>query len=165
MPPAFGAVSVSGDARPRACALRRCRLARRAAARRSFSAALARSTCFACESLSDILSPGAQTGKPPAATRHRRNGLRGQDGQTGARSKAGAAGEFPAQPACHACPPMAQGAHRDSAPHILRSQPDNCCGSSVAEHSLGKGEVESSILSHSTSQINELGDIKLPRVA
>lgn len=25
-----------------------------------------------------------------------------------------------------------------------------CCGSSVAEHTLGKGEVESSILSHST---------------
>ena len=48
---------------------------------------------------------------------------------------------------------MAQGADRDSAPHILRSQPDNCCGSSVAEHSLGKGEVESSILSRSTIKI------------
>ena len=27
---------------------------------------------------------------------------------------------------------------------------NGCCGSSVAEHTLGKGEVESSILSHST---------------
>ena len=27
---------------------------------------------------------------------------------------------------------------------------DKCCGSSVVEHTLGKGEVESSILSHST---------------
>ncbi len=27
-----------------------------------------------------------------------------------------------------------------------------CCGSSVVEHSLGKGEVESSILSHSTME-------------
>src|SRR5690606_30321841 len=31
------------------------------------------------------------------------------------------------------------------------SRPMACCGSSVVEHSLGKGEVESSILSHSTS--------------
>ncbi len=28
--------------------------------------------------------------------------------------------------------------------------PRRCCGSSVVEHTLGKGEVESSILSHST---------------
>jgi hypothetical protein len=31
-----------------------------------------------------------------------------------------------------------------------------CCGSSVVEHSLGKGEAESSILSRSTSKINSL---------
>jgi len=40
--------------------------------------------------------------------------------------------------------------------------PAHChrCGSSVAEHTLGKGEVESSILSHSTirpNQIKQLG--------
>jgi hypothetical protein len=31
-----------------------------------------------------------------------------------------------------------------------------CCSSSVVEHSLGKGEVESSILSCSTSDLNKL---------
>ena len=38
-------------------------------------------------------------------------------------------------------------------PRPLRTgaqRPKRCCGSSVVEHSLGKGEVESSILSHST---------------
>ncbi len=34
-----------------------------------------------------------------------------------------------------------------------------CCGSSVVEHTLGKGEVESSILSHSTINAMQLIDI------
>ena len=34
------------------------------------------------------------------------------------------------------------------------------CGSSVVEHSLGKGEVESSILSRSTSKISKFFNIR-----
>jgi hypothetical protein len=38
----------------------------------------------------------------------------------------------------------------------IKNRSGESCGSSEVEHSLGKGEAESSILSHSTSGINKL---------
>ena len=38
----------------------------------------------------------------------------------------------------------------------IENRSGESCGSSVVEHSLGKGEAESSILSRSTSRINKL---------
>src|SRR5271165_6441795 len=47
------------------------------------------------------------------------------------------------RPACLAAAPMAEAGR-------FRANASRCCSSSVVEHSLGKGEVESSILSCST---------------
>ena len=59
---------------------------------------------------------------------------------------------FPPITACHTPEPMAQAPRRPTRPAPVWP----CCGSSVVEHSIGNGEVESSILSRSTSYSNKI---------
>ena len=111
-------------ARPLACALRRLRLSRSAAAQAALLAGLLR--CLR------TLVHGGKIKRPAP-----------RDGSAPARALAAAVG------ACAAFALVARIAA--SRPHSLRiSQPARRCRSSVVEHSLGKGEVVSSILTGST---------------
>ena len=123
-PPVCAPISsaASSVARARPCALRRARFARSAALSRASRVSVRGSLGgFAMPPVSDLARLRPACAGPGCAKFAFRVGK----------------GEiFPWPP----CAPRAVG---------LKPRPQ-CCGSSVVEHSLGKGEVESSILSHST---------------